>query len=86
MGTISSRVIPLDAEFGTRGQGHGCAPPYAGLVARIPRSVWPDGIFHVATRGVAKMPIYRDADDRRVFLGLLRLAVEEYEGRVTASA
>ena len=25
------------------------------------------------------MPIYRDADDRSVFLGLLRLAVEEYE-------
>ena len=25
------------------------------------------------------MPIYRDADDRRVFLGLLGLAVAEYE-------
>ena len=44
---------------------------YGQGVPRIPRYVCPDGIFHVATRGVAKMPIYRDDDDRRVFLGLL---------------
>src|SRR5207247_3636623 len=48
-------------------------------VARIPRYVWPDGIFHVTTRGVAKMPIYGDDDDRRVFLGLLGHAGEEYD-------
>jgi putative transposase len=66
-------------EFGIRGQSLGSAQPYGAWMARIPRYAWPDGIFHVATRGVAKMPIYRDADDRRVFLGLLGLAAEEYE-------
>ena len=48
-------------------------------MARIPRYVWPDGIFHVTTRRVAKMPIYGDDDDRRVFLGLLGHAGEEYD-------
>ena len=46
---------------------------------RIPRSVFPDGFFHVATRGVAKMPIYGDDNDRRNFLGLLAFAVDRYE-------
>jgi REP element-mobilizing transposase RayT len=46
---------------------------------RIPRSVFPDGLFHVAARGVAKMPIYHDTNDRRNFLSLLVVAVEHYE-------
>lgn len=36
-------------------------------------------MFHVATRGVDKMSIYRDDDDRRAFLGLLGIAVERFE-------
>ena len=46
---------------------------------RLPRCVFPDGLFHVATRGVAKMAIYHDANDRRNFLSLLALAVHQYE-------
>ena len=46
---------------------------------RVPRSVLPDGLFHVATRGVAKMAIYLDDNDRRNFLGLLALAVQAFE-------
>jgi REP-associated tyrosine transposase len=45
----------------------------------MPRSFLPDGLFHVATRGVARMTVYRDDDDRLVFLGLLAQAVERYE-------
>jgi putative transposase len=48
-------------------------------VARIPRCHFPDGSFHATARGVAKMPIYRDDDDRLVFLGLLATATEKFE-------
>jgi putative transposase len=33
--------------------------------------VFPDGVYHVVTRGVAKTDVYLDDDDRRFFLGLL---------------
>jgi putative transposase len=46
---------------------------------RMPRCVFPDGLFHVATRGVAKMAIYHDVNDRRNFLSLLALAVHQFE-------
>ena len=46
---------------------------------RLPRCVFPDGLFHVATRGVAKMAIYHDSSDRRNFLSLLALAVHQFE-------
>ena len=45
----------------------------------MPRCVFPDGLFHVTTRGVAKMAIYHDSNDRRNFLGLLAFAVHQYE-------
>jgi REP-associated tyrosine transposase len=48
-------------------------------VARLPRSLLPDGGFHVATRCVAKTAIYRDDDDRLVFLGLLAQTVDHFE-------
>ncbi len=38
---------------------------------RIPRFLFPDGLFHVGARGVAKMPIYHENNDRRNFLSLL---------------
>ena len=49
------------------------------LVPRLPRSLLPDGLFHVATRGVAKMAIYRDDRDRREFLRLLAYTVGTFE-------
>ena len=48
-------------------------------MARIPRYLFPDGFFHATARGVAKMPIYRDDDDRLVFLGLLAIAAERFD-------
>jgi putative transposase len=46
---------------------------------RIPRSAFPDGLFHVASRGVAKMAIYHDPQDRRSFLSLLAFVVDRYQ-------
>ena len=46
---------------------------------RIPRSVFPDGLFHVASRGVAKVAIYHDDNDRRNFLSLLAFVVNQCE-------
>lgn len=40
-------------------------------MARAPRSLLPDGIYHITTRGVARGPIYLDDDDRLFFLRLL---------------
>ena len=37
---------------------------------RLPRSLLPDGFFHVTARGVDGLAIYRDDNDRRDFLGL----------------
>ena len=47
--------------------------PYAERVGRLSRSILPDdGVYHVATRGVARSPIYLEDDDRLYFLRLLR--------------
>jgi REP element-mobilizing transposase RayT len=41
-------------------------------MSRVPRSSLPDGFFHVYARGVAAAgPLFRDDDDRRVFLDLV---------------
>ncbi len=48
-------------------------------MARIPRSFFPDGIFHVNTRGVDKCTVYVDDDDRLEFLGLLLSVVSDYD-------
>ena len=45
---------------------------------RLPRSLLPDGIYHITTRGVDRCPIYRDDDDRRHFLKLLAAAVARF--------
>jgi hypothetical protein len=52
----------------------------------IPRCAFPDGLFHVAARGVAKMAIYREPHDRRSFLGLLGFVVDKHEWTCHASA
>jgi REP element-mobilizing transposase RayT len=46
---------------------------------RVPRSLLPDGYFHVTTRGVAKSAIYRDDADRRFFLRLILLTRKRYD-------
>jgi len=40
-------------------------------MARLPRYVLPDGVFHVVARGVEKRPIYLDDEDYVFFLRLL---------------
>jgi REP element-mobilizing transposase RayT len=53
-------------------------------MARLPRSLLPDGIYHVTSRGVARALIYLDDDDRRFFLCLLAKAVQRYRWTVHA--
>jgi REP element-mobilizing transposase RayT len=48
-------------------------------VPRGARSELPSGIFHVATRGVADDPIFRDDIDRKCFLTLLGSAVARHD-------
>ena len=40
-------------------------------MARLPRYVFPNGTFHVGTRGAGGIVVYRCDDDRRRFLRLL---------------
>ena len=48
-------------------------------MARRPRSLLPDGVYHVGTRGVDKCTVYVDDDDRRAFLALLASVVADYD-------
>ena len=48
-------------------------------MARIPRSVLPDGIYHVTSRGVARSVIFHDDEDRLFFLRLLAAVVVRRE-------
>ena len=45
---------------------------------RQPRSVLPDGIYHVTSRGVSGVAIFGDDEDRRRFLALLGRTVERH--------
>ena len=47
-------------------------------MARQPRRRVLDGTFHVTSRGVAGITVYRDADDYRLFLVLLRGVVDRW--------
>jgi REP element-mobilizing transposase RayT len=47
-------------------------------MARQKRSLLPDGIYHLGTRGVDRCTVYVDDDDRRAFLALLASVVEDY--------
>jgi putative transposase len=45
----------------------------------VPRTSLPDGYFHVAARGVdARGSIFRDDDDRKTFLALMRHAARRH--------
>jgi putative transposase len=48
-------------------------------MARQPRSLLPDGVYHVGTRGVDRCTVYVDDDDRRAFLALLASVVDDYD-------
>ena len=51
-------------------------------MARRKRSLLPDGIYHLGTRGVDQCTVYVDHEDRRVFLRLLLSVVEDYAWEV----
>jgi REP element-mobilizing transposase RayT len=48
-------------------------------MARRKRSLLPDGIYHLGTRGVDRCCVYADDDDRRRFLSLLASVVADYD-------
>jgi putative transposase len=52
--------------------------PSLGAMARMLRTLLPDGYFHVYTRGVAGTDVFRDDEDRRFFLALLANATRRY--------
>jgi REP element-mobilizing transposase RayT len=45
---------------------------------RLPRYVFPDGTFHLGTRGVDGTAIFRADDDRRLFLRLFADVVQRH--------
>src|SRR5213078_4354641 len=49
------------------------------VMPRLRRSDLPDGVFHVTARGVAGTAVFRDDEDRRLFLGLLGRTVDRHE-------
>jgi putative transposase len=53
-------------------------------VARQPRRELPDGVFHVATRGVNSEDIFLDDEDRSSFVRLLHATVRRYRWRCYA--
>ena len=46
-------------------------------MARQPRSLLPDGVYHLGTRGVDSCTVYVDDSDRRLFLELLASVVAD---------
>jgi putative transposase len=47
-------------------------------MARRPRHLCPDGLFHATARGAGRIAIFGDDDDRRAFLGLLARVVQDF--------
>jgi len=48
-------------------------------MARLRRSDLPDGVFHITARGVAGTAVFRDDEDRCLFLRLLGRTVERHD-------
>src|SRR6266540_3205930 len=59
-------------------------PRYVRRVTRIPRTVLPDGSFHVYSKGVDGCAIFRDDRDHLVFLDLLRACGRRFRWRFYA--
>jgi hypothetical protein len=57
--------------------GSALSRPSVKKMARQPRSLLPDGIYHLGTRGVDRCTVYVDDDDRRAFLALLASVVDD---------
>jgi putative transposase len=55
---------------------------YRGGMARLLRSLLPDGIYHVSTRGVYRAWIFRDDEDRLMFMRLLVSTAKRHNWRV----
>ncbi len=53
-------------------------------MARPLRLEYPGAVYHLTARGNARQAIYRDDEDRRIFLELLGAAVERYQWRCHA--
>ena len=53
-------------------------------MARVPRTLLPDGYFHVISRGVAGCDIFNDNTDRRDFLRHLWRCVERFDSTIHA--
>src|SRR5690349_1634815 len=49
---------------------------------RLPRSVLPDGIYHVTTHGVAEIAVFRDDADREYFVALLQIVARHFGWRL----
>ena len=62
--TVSATILRASTRRATRGVRLGSVP-------RRPRSIVPNGAYHVTTRGNRRLPIFIDDRDRRFFLGLL---------------
>jgi putative transposase len=65
--------VTIDAHLVVAGMAWTLSAPSLLFMARVPRCEFPDGSFHIGARGVARMPIYLDDEDRRAFLRLLGL-------------
>ena len=50
-------------------------------MARPPRILAADAIYHLTCRGVRKLPIYETDRDRALFLALLRLTLQRFRWR-----
>jgi putative transposase len=53
-------------------------------MARRPRQLLPDGIFHVTARAVHEFPLFMDDADRHAFVHLLRRLERQYRVRCRA--
>jgi putative transposase len=53
-------------------------------MARQPRNVLDDGLFHVFARGVARMLIFREQDDYALFLALLEAVARRFPWKIHA--
>jgi putative transposase len=53
-------------------------------MARIVRSTLPDGYFHVYARSVEEARLFKDAQDRRTFLGFLASATRQFRWQLEA--
>lgn len=53
-------------------------------MARLPRSLLPDGVYHVVSRGVERRDVFLDEDDRLAFLALLAEVTVRFDWTVHA--